>query len=63
MFLSNSVMNFNHNKKTMQISRKKHFMKNVKECRDVIVKKVSEQGRDAIVTHHTDFGPIASYES
>ena len=25
-------------------SNKKHFMKNVKECRDVIVKKVLEQG-------------------
>ena len=30
-----------------------HFMKNVKECRDINVKKVSEQGRDAVVTSHT----------
>ena len=43
--------------KTMQTSSKKHFMKNVKECRDVIVKKASEQGRDAIGTQHTPFGP------
>ena len=26
--------------KSIQTSNKKHFMKNVKECRDVIVKKV-----------------------
>ena len=44
-------------------SNKKHFVKNVKECRDVIVKKVLEQGRDAIVIHHTHFGPIPPYES
>ena len=42
---------------------KKHFMKNVKECRDVNRQNVSEQGRDAIVTNHTHFGPIASSES
>ena len=28
--------------KSMQTSNKKHFMKNVKECRDVSVKKVLE---------------------
>ena len=26
--------------KSIQTSTKKHFMKNVKECRDVIIKKV-----------------------
>ena len=31
-------------------SNKKHFMKNVKECRDVIVKKVLEQGWDTRTT-------------
>ena len=41
----------------------KHFMKSVKECRDVNRQKVSEQGRDAIVTHHTHFGLIPPYES
>ena len=40
--------------KSIQTSSKKHF---IKECRDVIVKKVSEQGRDAIGTQHTPFGP------
>ena len=42
---------------TIQTSTKKHFMKNVKECRDVNRQKVSEQGRDAIGTQHTPFGP------
>ena len=53
MFLSNSAMNFNH-KKSIQTST---FDLNVKECRDVIVKKVSEQGQDAIGAQHTPFGP------
>ena len=44
-------------------SSKKTFHQNVKECRDVIVKKVSEQGRVAVVTHHTHFGPIPPYKS
>ena len=48
-------------KSIQTISNKKHFMKNVKECRDVNRQKVSEQG--AIVTHHTHFGPITPYES
>ena len=37
---------------------KKHFVKNVKECRDVIVKKVLEQGWDTRTTHYTHVGPI-----
>ena len=43
--------------KSIQTSNKKHFMKNLKECRDVNPKKVSEQGRDAIGAQHTPFGP------
>ena len=39
-------------------SSKKHFMKNVKECRDVIVKKVLEQGWDTRTTHYTHVGPM-----
>ena len=39
--------------KSIQTSNKKHFMKNVKECRDVIVKKVLEQGWDTRTTHYT----------
>ena len=39
-------------------SNKKHFMKNVKECRDVIVKKVLEQGWDTRTTHYTHVGPM-----
>ena len=42
-------MNFKH--------KKNLFHQNAKECRDVIVKKVSEQGREAIGTQHTPFGP------
>ena len=33
-------MAYKSKKKSIQTSNKKHFMKNVKECRDVIVKKV-----------------------
>ena len=43
-------------------SIKKTFHENVKECRDVIVKKPSEKVWDAIGTHHTHFGPIAPYD-
>ena len=39
-------------------SNKKHFIKNVKECRDVIVKKVLEQGWDTRTTHYTHVGPM-----
>ena len=39
-------------------SNKEHFMKNVKECRDVIVKKVLEQGWDTRTTHYTHVGPM-----
>ena len=39
-------------------SNKKHFMKNVKECRDVIVKKVLKQGWDTRTTHYTHVGPM-----
>ena len=39
----------------------KHFMKNVKECRDVIVKKVLEQGWDTRTTHYTHVGPMTPY--
>ena len=35
-------------------------MKNVKECRDVIVQKVYKQGRDGSETHHI-FDLIAPY--
>ena len=42
-------------------SNKKHFMKNVKECRDVIVKKVLEQGWDTRITHYTHVGPMTPY--
>ena len=42
-------------------SNKKHFMKNVKECRDVIVKKVLEQGWDTRTTHYTHVGPMTPY--
>ena len=45
---------------TMYTSNKKHFRKNVKECRDVIVQKVYKQGRDGSVTHHI-FDLIAPY--
>ena len=41
-------------------SDKKHFRKNVKECRDVIVEKVYKQGRDGSVTIHI-FDLIAPY--
>ena len=47
--------------KSMQTSNKKHFMKNVKECRDVIVKKVLEQGWDTRTTHYTHVGPMTPY--
>ena len=43
------------------ISTKKHFMKIVKECRDVIVKKVLEQGWDTHTTHYTHVGPMTPY--
>ena len=43
--------------KSIQTSNKKHFMKNVKECRDVIVKKVLEQGWNTRTTHYTHVGP------
>ena len=33
-------------------------MKNVKECRDVIVKKVLKQGWDTRTTHYTHVGPM-----
>ena len=45
----------------IETSNKKHFMKNVKECRDVIVKKVSEQGWDTRTTHYTHVGPMTPY--
>ena len=38
-------------------------MKNVKECRDVIVKKVLEQGWDTRTTHYTHVGPMTPYTS
>ena len=38
---------------SIDTSNKKHFMKNVKECRDVIVKKVLEQGWYTRTTHYT----------
>ena len=44
-------------------SNKKHFMKNVKECRDVNRQKSIRTKCKVIVTHHTHFGPIASSES
>ena len=47
--------------KGIQTSNKKHFMKNVKECRDVIVKKVLEQGWDTRTTHYTHVGPMTPY--
>ena len=47
--------------KSIQTSNKKHFMKNVKECRDVIVKKVLEQGWDTRTTHYTHVGPMTPY--
>ena len=40
-------------------SNKKHFLKNVKECRDVIVQKVYKQGRDG--SHTSRFDLIAPY--
>ena len=43
--------------KSIRTSNKKHFIKTVKECRDVNPQKVSEQGWDAIGTQHTPFGP------
>ena len=49
-------MNSNRN----ETSNKKHFRKNVKECRDVIVEKVYKQGRDGSVTIHI-FDLIAPY--
>ena len=42
----------------IQKSNKKHFMKNVKECRDVIVKKVLEQGWDTHITHMLDYDTL-----
>ena len=39
----------------------KHFVKNVKECRDVTVKKVLEQGWDTRTTHYTHVGPMTPY--
>ena len=36
-------------------------MKNVKECRDVIVKKVLKQGWDTLTTHYTHVGPMTPY--
>ena len=48
-------------KKSIQTSNKKHFMKNVKECSDVIVKKVLEQGWDTRTTHYTHVGPMTPY--
>ena len=45
--------------KSMQTSNKKHFLKNVKECRDVIVQKVYKQGRDG--SHTSLFDLIAPY--
>ena len=36
-------------------SNKKHFRKNVKECRDVIVEKVYKQGRDGSVEFSSDY--------
>ena len=47
--------------KSIQTSNKKHFMKNVKECRDVVVKKVLEQGWDTRTTHYTHVGPMTPY--
>ena len=47
--------------KSIQTSNKKHFMKNVKECRDVIVKKVLEQGWDTRTTQYTHVGPMTPY--
>ena len=47
--------------KSKQTSNKKHFMKNVKECRDVIVKKVLKQGWDTRTTHYTHVGPMTPY--
>ena len=47
-------------KKVYRTSNKKHFRKNVKECRDVIVEKVYKQGRDGSVTIHI-FDLIAPY--
>ena len=51
------VMYINRSK-CIYTSNKKHFMKNVKECRDVIVKKVLEQGWDTRTTHYTHVGPM-----
>ena len=42
--LQNTLTGVQKQEKSIQTSNKKHFMKNVKECRDVIVKKVLEQG-------------------
>ena len=39
----------------------KHFMKNLKECRDVMVKKVLKQGWDTRTTHYTHVGPMTPY--
>ena len=47
-------------KKVHRTSNKKHFRKNVKECRDVMVEKEYKQGRDGSVTHHV-FDLIAPY--
>ena len=47
-------------KKVYKTSTKKHFIKNVKECRDVIIKNVYKQGWDGSVTHHI-FDLIAPY--
>ena len=47
-------------KKVYRTSNKKHFRKNVKECRDVIIEKVYKQGRDGSVTIHI-FDLIAPY--
>ena len=46
--------------KSIQTSNKKHFMKNVKECRDVIVKSIGTRLGHLYYTLHT-FGPMTPY--
>ena len=43
------------------VPRQKTFHENVKKCRDVIVKKVLEQGWDTHTTHYTHVGPMTPY--
>ena len=45
------------------VNYSKKFHQNVKECRDLIVKKVSEQGRDARGIQHTPFEPHSALTS